>query len=73
MPIARVKAALIPDKYASRTIGSCSAVKTSRSCVAPVAMRSSGLMLEAVLMTVFRNAACAAAREKAPPIILKTV
>lgn len=48
-PMPTAKAALIPAMYAAKTPGSWAAVKTDRSCVAPVATSVAGLTLGALV------------------------
>jgi len=74
--IQTANAALMPAMYATKTPGICSAVKTARSCVAPVAMRVTGLtfgeLVRSLMMMRFTNAACAAEMANAPPMVWKT-
>jgi hypothetical protein len=47
-------AALMPAMYATKTPGISWAVKTARSCVAPVAMSVTGLIFGALVRSLMR-------------------
>jgi len=75
-PIKIVRAALMPAMYATRVLGTWSAVNAARICVTPVATTaagsSPGAVMGRVVISLLTKADCPAEMKEVPPTFWKT-